>query len=125
MARRLRKRLGAGVEPAQALLECQTHLLATARAHVERIIVERAAAAVAAAPSGLAAVLRPLLALHALARLEADAGWLLEHGVLEAGKARAIRKQVDALCQELRPAARGLVNAFAIPDELLAAPIAT
>jgi acyl-CoA oxidase len=45
--------------------------------------------------------------------------------VLEAGKARAIRKQVDALCLELRPAALGLVDAFAIPDEILAAPIAT
>jgi len=67
----------------------------------------------------------PLLALRALARLEADAGWLLEHGVLEAGKARAIRKQVDALCRELRPAALGLMEAFAIPDEVLAAPIAT
>jgi acyl-CoA oxidase len=125
VARRLRKRLGAGMAPTQAMLECQTHLLATARAHVERIVVERAAAAVAAAPADLAAVLRPLLALHALARLEADAGWLLEHGVLEAAKARAIRKQIDALCRELRPAALGLVDAFAIPDELLAAPIGT
>lgn len=119
VARRLRKRLAAGMEPTQAMLECQTHLLAVARAHVERLIVERANEAATATPT-----LRPVLALHALARLEADAGWLLEHGVLEAGKARAIRKQIDALCQELRPAARGLVDAFAIPDELLAAPIA-
>jgi len=123
VARRLRKRLGAGMEPTQAMLQCQTHLLATARAHVERIVVERTTAALAAAPGALATVLRPLLALHALSRLEADAGWLLEHGVLEAGKARAIRKQIDALCLELRPAALGLVDAFAIPDELLAAPI--
>lgn len=128
VARRLRKRLGAGIEPTQAMRECQTHLLAAARAHVERTVVERATAAVAAIagpPAGLGTVLRPLLALHALARLEADAGWLLEHGVLEAGKARAIRKQIDALCLELRPAARGLIDAFAIPDALLAAPIAT
>ena len=122
VARRLKKRLGAGLEPTQAMLECQTHLLAAARAHVERIIVERAAAA---DPGPLGTVLHPLLALHALSRLEADAGWLLEHGVLEAGKARAIRKQIDLLCHELRPAARGLVDAFAIPDELLGAPIAT
>jgi acyl-CoA oxidase len=127
VARRLKKRLDNGMEPAQAMLECQTHLLATARAHVDRVVVERAAAAVAetsGVPAGLAAVLRPLLALHALSRLEADSGWLLEHGVLEAAKARAIRKEVDALCRELRPAAQGLVDAFAIPDELLAAPIA-
>jgi acyl-CoA oxidase len=125
VARRLRKRLGAGMEPARALLECQTHLLATARAHIERVVVERAGLAVAAAPADLTEVLRPLLALHALARIEADSGWLLEHGVLEAGKARAVRKQVDALCLELRPSALGLVDAFAIPDELLDAPIAT
>jgi acyl-CoA oxidase len=72
----------------------------------------------------VAATLRPLLTLDALARLEAGAGWFLEHGVLEGAKARAIRKQVDALCLELRPQARGLVDAFAIPDEVLAAPIA-
>lgn len=124
VARRLKKRLDAGVEPTQAMLECQTHLLAAARAHVERTVVERAAAAVADAPADLAGVLRPLLALDALVRLEAGSGWLLEHGVLEAPKARAIRKQIDALCQELRPLARGLVDAFAIPDEILAAPIA-
>jgi hypothetical protein len=35
-----------------------------------------------------------------------------------------MRKQIDALCLELRPQARGLVDAFAIPDEILAAPIA-
>jgi acyl-CoA oxidase len=124
VARRLKKRLDTGLEPTQAMLECQTHLLAAARAHVERTVVERAAAAVAAAPADLAAALHPLLALDALARLEAGAGWLLEHGVLEAAKARAIRKQIDVLCLELRPLARGLVDAFAIPDEVLAAPIA-
>jgi acyl-CoA oxidase len=124
VARRLKKRLDAGQEPTQAMLEGQTHLLAAARAHVERIVVEHATAAAAAAPAEVAATLRPLLTLHALTRLEADAGWLLEHGVLEAAKARAIRKQIDVLCRELRPAARGLVDAFAIPDEILAAPIA-
>jgi len=124
VARRLKKRLDAGLEPTRAMLESQTHLLAAARAHVERTVAEHAAAAVAAAPAEYAAVLRPLLALHGLARLEADSGWLLEHGVLEAAKARAIRKQVDLLCRELRPLARGLVDAFAIPDEVLAAPIA-
>jgi acyl-CoA oxidase len=126
VARRLKKRLDAGMEPSRALLECQTHLLATARAHVDRVIVEKAERAVAVpAAAGFAAVLPPLLALHALCRLEADSGWLLEHGVLEAAKARAIRKEIDALCRELRPAARGLVDAFAIPDALLGAPIAT
>jgi acyl-CoA oxidase len=124
VARRLKRRLDSGQEPTQAMLECQTHLLATARAHVERVVVELATEAVATAPDDLQKVLRPLLALHALAWIEADAGWMLEHGVVEAGKARAIRRQVDTLCQELRPSALGLVDAFAIPDEILAAPIA-
>jgi acyl-CoA oxidase len=80
-------------------------------------VIETANAAIA----DLIVPLRPLLALHALSRLESESGWLLEHGVLEAAKARAIRKEIDTLCRELRPAAQGLVDAFAIPEELLAA----
>jgi acyl-CoA oxidase len=73
--------------------------------------------------------LQPLLlrlsALYALARIEADAGWFQETGYLEGVKARAVRRQVDELCRELRPDALTLVAAFGIPDEVLAAPIGT
>jgi acyl-CoA oxidase len=63
--------------------------------------------------------------LFALAQLEQDRGWFLEEGYFEGRKAKAIRGEVNALCGEIRPWAHDLVDAFAIPDACLAAPIAT
>lgn len=124
VARRLKKRLDGGVEPTQAFAECQNHLLALARAHVEHGVLERAFEALEGAGEARQ-TLQSLLTLYGLDRLEAHSSWLQEHGAFEGGKSRAVRSEVDALCAELRPAARGLVDAFAIPDALLAAPIAT
>ncbi|MEZ5333030.1 MAG: acyl-CoA dehydrogenase [Thermoanaerobaculia bacterium] len=123
VARRLKKRLDGGMEPTEAFSECQNHLLALARAHVERGIFERASAAIEEAGEARE-VLQPVLALYGLDRLEEHSAWLQEHGAFEGGKSRAVRSEVEALCAQLRPAARGLVDAFAIPDALLAAPIA-
>ncbi len=123
-ARRIKKRLDGGVDAFVAVNECQDHLIAAARAHVESQIGKRFAAAVEAIPDrDLSAVLRRLFELHALSRIHADRGWFLEHGYLEAGKAKAIRKLVAKLCTELRPDAVALVDAFGIPDACLA-PIA-
>ena len=58
----------------------------------------------------------PLFALH---RVEDHSGWFQEVGYIEGGKARAIRRRVDALCTDLRGEAEVLVNAFGIPEELL------
>jgi acyl-CoA oxidase len=69
--------------------------------------------------------LRRLRQLFALSRIENDLDWFLEAGYVESRKAKAIRGEVNDLCDELRPAAEGLVNAFGIPDACLAAPIAT
>ena len=57
--------------------------------------------------------------------LESHKGWYFEYEYLSAAKSKAIRREVDRLCAEVRVHAAGLVDAFAIPDELLAAPIAT
>jgi acyl-CoA oxidase len=44
---------------------------------------------------------------------------------MTAPRSKAITKAVNRLCAELRPNAEVLVDAFAIPDEVLGAPIAT
>lgn len=62
--------------------------------------------------------------MWALWRSESDRGWFLENGYLEGGKAKAIRGQVNKLLAEVHPDARGPVEAFGIPDNCLAAPIA-
>jgi acyl-CoA oxidase len=124
VSRRLRKRLGAGVEAFEAFNQCQEHLLALAHAHVERLVLEQFLKGVAAVEEpGLKTVLGRLCDLYGLSCLESASGWFLEHGLLEGSKAKAIRKEVEQLCAEVRPDAVALVDAFGIPDSILAAPI--
>lgn len=73
----------------------------------------------------IAEVLGRLRQLFGLARIEADLDWYLEAGYVESTKAKAIRGAVNDVCDEVRPAAEVLVDAFGIPDACLSAPIAT
>lgn len=126
LARRLKRRIDGGLDSFQALNECQDHALALAQAHVERVVLDRFAAGADRCPDPrAAAALKTLCDLYALWRIDLDRGWFVEHGVLAGGKARAVRKLVNRLCGELRPHAAALVDAFAIPDALLATPIAS
>ena len=124
VSKRIRKRLTAGVEAFEAFNQVQVHLLALAHASVERIVLEQFLRGVAAVKDeSLKPVLGRLADLFGLSCLESASGWFLEHGYLEAPKAKAIRKERVRLCAELRPDAVGLVDAFGIPDTCLAAPI--
>ncbi|MGH3445953.1 MAG: acyl-CoA dehydrogenase, partial [Nocardioidaceae bacterium] len=55
--------------------------------------------------------------------IEADAGWFLQHGRLSAARAKAVTRTVGDLCRRLRPLAGELVDAFAVPPEMLRAEI--
>jgi acyl-CoA oxidase len=125
LARRLRSRIESGEDSFDALNACQDHALALADAHVERRIHEAFRSAIESLEDeALLAVLRPLAALFSLSILERERGWYLEHGYFEAAKSKAIRDLTNRLCGEVRPHATGLVDAFGIPDRVLAAPIA-
>jgi acyl-CoA oxidase len=124
-ARRVKQRIDAGATPFAATADVGDHLVALARAHVERIVLERFLAGVEACPPGaLREALDRLSDLWALWRLEQDAAWFAENGYFEASRARGIRAVVDQLCAEVRIDALPLVEAFGIPDACLAAPIA-
>jgi acyl-CoA oxidase len=126
LARRMKKLIDDGTDPFQALILCQDHAVAAARAYTERVAYDAFRRAVAEVEDP--ALARPLVLLrdlYALDRLAADRGWYLEHDLFEDAKAKAIQAQVNELCRELRPDAVALVDAFAIPDALIAAPIAT
>jgi acyl-CoA oxidase len=119
-AARIRARLEAGVDSFTAVVECQDHLVSLARAHVERTLTQHFDEAVLRAPTpGLSEALRSLAALFALSRLEADRGWFLESGYIEAAKARAIRARVGFLCAEVREHAEILVEGLGVPDVVL------
>jgi acyl-CoA oxidase len=124
VARRLRRGIERDGDPFEVFNDCQDHVLATARAHTEREILEAFVGAIERCEDeGLRAVLDRLCDLHALANLEADRAWLQEHGRISSTRAKALTRTVNRLCAELRPIAGELVDAFGVPDELLAAPI--
>jgi acyl-CoA oxidase len=121
-ALRLKAAIDDGSDTFEAMNTCQDHMMALGRAHAERLTVEAFQDAVAADDEEVARVLRPLCQLNALSLLERHRGWYLESGYLEPVKSRAIRAVVNDLCREIAPEASHLVDAFAIPDEVLEAP---
>ena len=125
-ARRLRRGLSAdGADPFEVFNDCQDHVLVAARAHVHREILEDFCAAIERADDGdLRALLERLCDLYALSELERDRAWFQEHGRISSTRAKMLTRAVNGLCAGLRPTAEDLVDAFGIPDELLAAPIA-
>ncbi|MGN6721150.1 MAG: acyl-CoA dehydrogenase family protein, partial [Marmoricola sp.] len=119
------RRLKAGIEaseldPAEVFSRCQNHLLAAARAHAERITLEAFLTKVDGMADGPEKdALSDLASLHALSEIERDRAWWLEHGRLSTERAKAVTRAVDGLCRSLRPLAVDLVDAFAVPQELL------
>lgn len=125
LAQRLRGRLERGMTTFDAFNDCQDHALALAGAHIERRVAETILEA-AAQQRGedLGHILDRLARLFCLWRLEQQRGWFLENGYFEGAKAKAIRDLVARISTELRDDAEALIDSFAIPDRVLAAPIA-
>ena len=124
--RRLRTMTASGRMTAYAAFTAmQNELLALAFAHVERIVLEQFNAAIeTSADADLKPALGKLRSLFALCQIEKHRAWYLENGLLSKLRSRAVPGMVDHLCAELRREAVALVDAFGIPPECLAAPIA-
>jgi acyl-CoA oxidase len=121
LARRLRRAAGAS-DPFAIFNDAQDHLLRTARAHVGRIVLEAFVAGIDRCPDpGTRALLGRVCDLYVLSTIEADLAWFLAHGRLTATRAKAVTSAVNALCEQLRPHAQTLVDAFAIPAPFLRA----
>ena len=125
LARRLRRAGAPGADAFAVFNAAQDHVLTAARAHVDRVVLEAFIAGIeGCADPAAREVLSKVCDLYALANIEQDKGWFLEHGRLTPARAKAVTAQVNALCAELRPDAPALVEGFGIPVEWLAAPIA-
>ncbi len=125
LAKRIKKRLDKELDSFEALNQVQDHAIALAKAHVEAVVLEQFIAGIDSCDDkSLREMLDLVCDLYALSRIDAGRGWFQAHGYLEAPKSKAIRKLVNRLCAEVRLQAVPLVDAFGIPDELLAAPIA-
>jgi len=124
-AKRLKRHLDSGMDSFDAFNVCQHHLVQVGFAYVERIILEQFIVQVSQTKDeGCKAVLKKLCDLFALSQIDKNKGWYLEQGYMEGVKTKAIRKLMNQLCWEIRQDAVPLTDAFAIPDNCLAAPIA-
>jgi acyl-CoA oxidase len=125
VARRLRAGLDDDADTFEVFNECQDHVLAAAKAHVDRIILEAFARGLEGCEDpSMREVLDKVFDLHALSAIERERGWYFEHGRMTAPRSKAVTKAVNRLCAELRTHAEVLTDAFAIPDKVLGAPIA-
>jgi acyl-CoA oxidase len=125
VARRLKKGFDADEDPFVVFNSAQDHLLLAARAHIDARILEAFSDAVDAVEhADTKLLLSRVVDLHALATIEAERAWFLEHNRLTQTRSKAITAMVNDLCRSLRPFAGVLVDAFGIPEEMLTAPIA-
>ncbi|MCW3159516.1 acyl-CoA dehydrogenase [Micropruina sonneratiae] len=123
LARRMR---AADRDSFDAVNAMQDHVLFVARAHMERVVLDSFIAGIAACPSGAAKqTLEELCTLFALSSLEADAGWFLSHNRMSDARAKALRKQINQVCRDLRPRAIALVEGLGVPAEWLGAAMLT
>ena len=125
VAQRLSKRIKAGMDSFDAMLECQPMMIDMGKAYIERLVLEQFLKGVEEADPSIQKPLKTLEQLYALSTIEAHKGWYLENGYIEGRKSVHITKMVDELCRNTRAHCPDLVDAFGIPDGLIRAPIAT
>ncbi|HWF25075.1 MAG TPA: acyl-CoA dehydrogenase, partial [Solirubrobacteraceae bacterium] len=124
VANRFKRGLAEGFDPFEVFRAVQDHAINAARAHIDRLILEAFIAAIGVCEDEqLARPLNRVCDLYALANVEEDRGFFEEHGRLSSARTKAITREVNRLCDEVRGDAGLLVDAFGIPDAVLAAPI--
>ena len=123
VARRLKRGIDSGMNPGEVFSRVQDHVIAAARAHVEREVLEAFVDKIGTLPDGDQKVALNLLCdLHALTTIEADRAWFMEHGRLSSARSKAISREINDLCRKVRPLAVDFVDAFGVPREMLRSP---
>jgi acyl-CoA oxidase len=123
VAQRFRRGLNEGYDPFEVFRAVQNHAADAARAHMARVTLNTFIRAVEASDDQVRPALELLCDLYALHEIERERGFYQEHGRLSGPRCKAITREVNRLCNEVRGCAADLVDAFGIPDEILRAPI--
>jgi acyl-CoA oxidase len=124
VAQRFRRGLAEGHDPFEVFRAVQNHAINAARAHMDTVLLEAFNDAIERCEDrALHDTLGRLCDLFALENIEADRGFFQEHGRLTGPRCKAVTREVNRLCNEVRAQAAALVDAFGIPDAILAAPI--
>jgi acyl-CoA oxidase len=124
IAQRFRRGLSDGYDPFEVFRAVQNHAIAAAHAHMATVLLEAFLGAIDRCEEGpVKDALSRLCSLYALHSIEVDRGWFQEHGRLTGPRCKAITREVNNLCNEVRGQAGTLVDGFGIPDAVLGAPI--
>ena len=124
-AKRIKALIDSGLDAYDAFNVVQHQMIDLAKAYLDRVVLEQFLNKInTIQEKSTKAILQKLAQLFALVTMEENKAWYLENNYFESVKSKAIRKMVNQLCWEIRPDAVALVDAFAIPESCLAAPIA-
>ncbi|WP_084082894.1 acyl-CoA dehydrogenase family protein [Corynebacterium freneyi] len=126
LARRLSGAKKMEVEDAvEAVDAAQDHLIACGWARVDSMLLEALVEAEASLDDGspVKDVFEQVRTLFALSTINAHSGWYQEQNVLNGQRTKAVRAAINDLVDSLGPWADVLVDAFAIPDALVAVPM--
>jgi acyl-CoA oxidase len=97
----------------------QDHVLHTAQAHIDRIVLEAFVGGIDACEDEEASnILGMVCDLYALSVIEEDKAWYIEHRFLSTERAKAVTRGINERCRALRPYAELLVDGFGIPEQL-------
>ena len=107
------------MSPFDAFNSVQDHVLHSAEAHIDRVVLEAFVAGIASCEDEKAReVLGMVCDLYALSVIEADKAWFVEHRFLSTERAKAVTRGINDRCRRLRPHAELLVDGFGIPEQL-------
>lgn len=119
---RMRRAQRPDVDAFEVFNDGQDHLLATAQAHVERLVLEAFADGVDATPEGPARdLLGQLCDLYALSTIEEHRAWYLERGRMSGERAKHVVAEVNRLSQQTSAQLGVLIDGFGIPEAWLKA----
>ena len=125
LSERMQKYIKRGIDPFQAFLKVQNHMMDLGDAYVDQLTLNSFYNNVnKLKDSPTKKLMTSLVQLYALQTIEDNKGWYLESDYMVGAKTKAIRRMIAKLYQNIKPHALSLIDGFAIPDELVTAPIA-